>query len=460
MMLTADVLAAPRLSPSALARQREQRWAALAAAAMHAPAWRERLQQSPQGKLRLQDQPVLQKRELMQDFEGYLTEPLRRADVEQWIADPGRIAFPLAGRYTVWESSGSSGAPGIYVQDAQAMAIYDCLEALRPARLRPLQSWFDPFGIVERTAFVGAIDGHFASTVTLRRLARQNPWLAARIDLLSFLRPMAETVAALNRRPPTVLATYPSMAVLLAEEFIAGRLRHPPRELWTGGETLTPAVRTFLEQGFGCPVTNSYGCSEFLALAAECSQQRLHLNSDWAILEAVDADGAEVPPGTWSHSCWLTNLANHLQPLIRYELGDRIRYADQPCRCGSNLPVIEVMGRSDDVLRLPGGQGAMVAISPLALTTVLEDDAGLCDFQLLAEASQLRLQSSCAGAKADAALQRGRQALEAFLSAQGVTAFPIACSSGQAPLHGASGKIQRVMVLAGGTEAKARTRKR
>jgi phenylacetate-CoA ligase len=31
----------------------------------------------------------------------------------------------------VWESSGTSGQPGIFVQDAQAMAVYDAMEAVR-----------------------------------------------------------------------------------------------------------------------------------------------------------------------------------------------------------------------------------------------------------------------------------------------------------------------------------------
>jgi hypothetical protein len=41
-----------------------------------------------------------------------------------FTADPSRIADPYLGRYVVWESSGSSGEPGIFVQDAAAMAAF------------------------------------------------------------------------------------------------------------------------------------------------------------------------------------------------------------------------------------------------------------------------------------------------------------------------------------------------
>jgi len=48
----------------------------------------------------------------------------------------------------------------------------------------------------------------------------------------------------------------------------------------------------------------------------------------------------------------LTNLANHVQPLIRYDLGDRIMVHEARCGCGSFLPVIELQGRDDDTLWL------------------------------------------------------------------------------------------------------------
>ena len=39
------------------------------------------------------------------------------------FADPERIGEPYLGRYLVWESSGSSGQPTIFVQDAHSAAI-------------------------------------------------------------------------------------------------------------------------------------------------------------------------------------------------------------------------------------------------------------------------------------------------------------------------------------------------
>ena len=388
-----DALAAVQGGAAALAARRERRLAALLqAAARGSRFWRERLRGAGGGLARIA--PVA-KRELMNEFDRWVADPrLRLGPLRNFLADPSRVGEAFGDAFIVWESSGSTGEPGIFVQDARAMAVYDALEALRrPAR------WFDPGYVGERIAFIGAIDGHFASHVTANRMRRLNPIMASNLHEVSFLQPTASLSAQLERLSPSVVSTYPTMAVLLAEEAHAGRLRIAPREVWTGGETLTAGMRRFIERQFGCALVDSYGASEFLALAAQCRCGSLHLNSDWAILEPVDEHFQPVPAGVPGHTTLLTNLANHVQPLIRYDIGDGVLVHREACACGSPLPVIEVEGRGDDMLLLRPPDGERVRLLPLALTTVLEDEAGVFDFQL----AQVRAQdgagtpASCSG---------------------------------------------------------------
>jgi phenylacetate-coenzyme A ligase PaaK-like adenylate-forming protein len=326
------------------------------------------------------------------------------------------------------------------------MAVYDALEAVRRPALRPPTRWLDPWGLRERIAFVGAIGGHFASTVSFERLRRLNPALALNLHGVSFLQPTAGLVAELQALEPGVIATYPSAAMLLAEECRAGRLHLTLREVWTGGETLTPASRRSIAQAFDCAVVNSYGASEFLSLAFECTHGALHLNSDWAILEPVDADGRSVPPGSPGTTTLLTNLANHVQPVIRYDLGDRVTLRSQACGCGSALPVIEVEGRCDDTLHLGGPGCSVVSVLPLAISTVLEDDAGLFDFQLVQRGPcELLLRTGLQGPAARATLQRARGVLSAFLVRQGADGVQIRCRSGEPMRCGRSAKFRRVV---------------
>lgn len=447
--VAADVALATRASASQLADRQANRLAALLRAACAQVPLYQRLYKPllaggrDPASLRLDTLPVLHKAELMRHFGNAVSDPaVQLGELQRFVADRSRIAEPYLGRYVVWESSGSSGEPCIYLQDAAAMAVYDALEAVR----RPWQRALNPWAWNERLVFVGAIGGHFASTVSVERLRRLNPMLASRLCSVSFLQPMPALVAELNALAPAVLATYPSAAVLLAEEQMAGRLKLGLREIGTGGETLSAAMRRVVEQAFSCPVSNSYGASEFLAIAAECHHGALHLNSDWVILEPVDAEGRPVPPGVAGHTTLLTNLANHLQPLIRFDLGDRVSVHAEPCACGSALPVIEVQGRSDDILRLGPAGRHRVQVSPLALCTVLEDEAGLFEFQLVQQGPcELSLSTNLGGEAGRALLRHGSQVLRSFLAGQGMAPVSIHCHPGQAARPGRSGKRQRIV---------------
>ncbi|MFO1220125.1 MAG: phenylacetate--CoA ligase family protein [Burkholderiaceae bacterium] len=384
--------------------------------------------------------PVTHKQALMDRFESGLTDrSLRRSAVQAFVRDPRRIGQCLPGGIAAWESSGSSGVPGLFVHDAQALRVYDALEALR----RP-QRWLGN----GRLAFVGATQGHYASVCTIERQRWQYPWLAAQLRVFSFLQPMPALVAELQRFDPRVLAAYPSTALVLAEEAAAGRLALELDSIWTGGETLTPAVRAAVEQAFAAPVVNSYGASECLTIAGACDAGALHLNADWVIVEPVDERHRPVPAGTFGATALITNLANHLQPLIRYDIGDRVRLLPQRCSCGSPLPAIEVEGRTDDSLLLRGAGGRAVRLPPLAMVSVLEE-AGVFDFQL-AQRSDHALCLTLAHGGADGAreLRRARQALQCYLRTQGVGDTRLECHCGRPCRHGASGKTQRVIAAA------------
>lgn len=438
-----DVMAVSHGPARAIEPRRRARLEALLEAARAAPYWRRRLAGIRPGDGLAALAPV-GKAELMRRFDETVTAPgITQAALAAFVADPSRIGEPFAQRYIVWESSGSSGEPARFVQDPAALAVYDALEALRRPLLNPWRRWSDPWSLGERFAFVGATGGHFASVVSLQRLRRLQPGLAARARGFDFLQPLPALLAELEAFAPTVLATYPSAALLLADEVRAGRLRLSLNELLTGGEALSAAQRAGIAAAFGCPVANSYGASEFLAIASPCLSGRLHLNADWVMLEPVDAAGRAVPAGVCSERTWLTNLANHVQPLIRCELGDRITMHDAPCACGSPLPVIEVQGRSDEMLHLRDARGHRVGLLPLALITVLEEQGGVVDFRLVQTGARaLRLELGARHGTADGV--RARDALQAWLATQGLGAVRVSVRRVAGFSVGRSGKLRRV----------------
>lgn len=444
-----DLVAAAQASPAEIRARQQARWTQLLqAAARGSRYFRQRLAGRDPACTPLQDMPATTKTSLMASFGDWVTDPrLELPALREFVADPARIGEAWLGRYAVWESSGSTGEPTLFVQDARALAVYDALEASRRNSPRPWQRLFDPFYFGERLAFVGAIDGHFASEVTMRRLRRAQPWRAASWRSFSILQPIAALAAELEAFGPSIVATYPSAALLLAQQAERQRLSIAPQEVWTGGETLTATMRAAIERGLGCPLRNSYGASEFLPIAWECAHQRLHVNADWVVLEPVDERGRPTPPGQPSATTLLTNLANHLQPIIRLDIGDRITLDDRRCGCGCRLPVIEVEGRSDDMLTLAGRDGEPVTLLPLALVSVLEDEVGVADFRLEQLGPRtLKLWLGPAHAGVGAAC---RQALHGFARSQGVAPLRILVSEGRSPAPGRSGKRQRIVTRTG-----------
>jgi phenylacetate-CoA ligase len=420
-------------------------------AAQHSRFYRQRLKAAGQDQTAhetLQRIRPVHKRELMQHFADWVTDPtLTLPALRAFVRERSNRGEAFLGRYLVWESSGSSGEPALFVQDQRALAVADALEAARgPISLAASNAWSDWWmgsgAGAERIALVAATEGHFASVVAFERARALNPWLGATSHSFSFLQPMAHLVEQLNAFAPTVLASYPSMAWVLSEEQRAGRLKIAPHAVWTGGETLTPATRRALGERFHAPVRDSYGASECFLIANECRCGHLHLNADWVIVEPVDERGQAAPPGEFGATTLLTNLSNHVQPIIRYDLGDRVRFVPRACECGSTLPVIEVQGRADDVLTLADAQGHAVHLAPLALTTVLEDEGGVFDFQLAQRGPHSLRLDVFGGASSKGA----GDALRGFLREQGLGATRVQCHSDSSHAErGRSGKQHRVV---------------
>jgi phenylacetate-CoA ligase len=378
------------------------------------------------------------------------------AGVHKFLADPRKLGSAYLNRYAVWTSSGTSGTPAIWLHDAHALATYDALEGLRTTGLAQPgrgmewlgQSWLTPIGGGHRYAMVGATGGHFAGNASVERIRRLFPWAAAHVQIFSILQPMAQLRQALEAFDPTVIATYPTAAELLATEHLAGRLSIAPREFWLGGEQLSAPIRSVVQTAFDCRIRVGYGASECLSIGWECDHGTLHVNADWVILEAVDRWYRPVPAGTPSHTVLLTNLANHVHPVIRYDLGDSITVHPESCPCGSAFPAIYIEGRRDDVLELESDTGGTVRLLPLALVTVLEDEAHAFDFQIVGRDRRtlvLRLHNGIDQSALKALRERCRRALRAYLDLQGLKSVRIidaTCGPIREPL---SGKLRRVL---------------
>jgi phenylacetate-CoA ligase len=445
-----DIRLAQRGGPaSVMSRQRTRLAGMIGFARRNSPFYRRRYGHLPDDTPDILSLPPVTKQELMEHFRDWVTDPeVTREGVEHFVSDPDRIGTSFLDRYVVFATSGTTGRPAPFVHDRGSVAVSLALAVVRRflPLLSPLALW-SFLRLAGRTATIIATGGHFTSSV-IDGLARQRfPRLSKRNRTFSLLLPLPELVRKINDFRPAILGSYPTALALLAQERESGALRIDPVLALTGAEWLSPAVRDRMAAAFGCPVRDTYAASEFLGIAFDCGHGRLHLNADWVVLEPVDAEYRPVPAGQPSFTALLTNLANRVQPILRYDIGDSVTGIPGPCPCGSPLPGIQVEGRRDEVLHLRTKTGGTVAILPMALSTVVEETPGVRSYQLVqAGPARIRLRvEEVPGHDRNRVCEDLAGRLRAFLSAQGAAPVEVERTEERPVRDGAGGKLRQII---------------
>jgi phenylacetate-CoA ligase len=330
-------------------------------AAERSPFYRDRLRGLDLDHCPLDAIRPTNKSELMAAFDRVVTDhAVRRADLERFVDDPANVGRLFRDRYPVCHTSGSQGQPFLLVHDRLTLDVLFACQMTRgnvgyqAGPIEAARRLLSP----ARIAVVISREGFFPSAWAWKHLpAGLRPYV--RLLYLSAGDP--DLTAKLGAFRPTILTSTPTTLDLLTLRPDRPQF-HALKQIVTWSETLTDPVRERLKTAYGVPLLDTYGCGECLFLSNGCpTHPGSHVNADWVILEVVDAAGRPVLPGEMGYKVLLTNLANAVQPLIRYELGDRLRMATTPCACGSRLPRIErIDGRVAEVFRIDTATGPKV----------------------------------------------------------------------------------------------------
>lgn len=393
----------------------------------------------------LEDLPTVDKRTLMENWDDWVCDrELKLRDVEEFLEDRDNIGRWLNKKYMVFTTSGSTGNPLVAVVDRTANNIMGGISASRSyARKEDLRSFMKRG---KKSIGVFADEGFYLGNSSIRSRLRTMPWKKKQMAVSSALYPMERIVAQLNEFQPAMLGGYPSHLELLMEEAKEGRLNIHPVIIMTGGEYLSDTLRAELGEVFRCYVQTSYSCTEGGTVACECRRQHFHINDDWVILEAVDAQGNPVPDGVRSEKVLLTNLYNFSQPYIRYEVTDRVIMHHEPCGCGKLSPWIELEGRTDDVTSFEG-ERKTVKIAPLGIYAVLKEVHGIRRFQVMVYSGNritLRLEEK-EGVDRELVFAQAKERLRKYLKEQGVPEVEIAPSEEMPRQDDKSGKYKHVV---------------
>jgi phenylacetate-coenzyme A ligase PaaK-like adenylate-forming protein len=441
--LLIDAHRARTRGPGAIRQRQRARLAAIVAhARAHSPYYRALYKDLPD---RIEDAarlPVTNKQHLTKHFDECVTDrEVTLEKVHAFTANPDLLGERLLGAYTPLATSGTTGTPAIFVQDDRAMAVANVLLA------RMLAAWLAPVDVVRimagrgHTTLVCATGGHYAEAVAGAILSRR--WGNA-IQVLDAKASLTEIVDQLNRFCPVVLAPYASVGALLARAQEAHQLHITPQLVALFAEGLPEGGYERIANVFNAKVRYSYGATEFPFIAYSCVHGWLHVNGDWVVLEPVDADFRPTPPGDASHTVLLSNLANRVQPILRYDLGDRIVQRPDRCPCGNLLDAIRVEGRTADVLTFAAERGQQVAIPALMFEVV--DAPGVERFQIVQTTPtslRVRIQPA-AGADPDQVWRAVRSEVGQVLAARSLGHVAVARAE-EPPEQSPGGKFRAVI---------------
>jgi phenylacetate-coenzyme A ligase PaaK-like adenylate-forming protein len=249
-------------------------------------------------------------------------------------------------------SGGSTGHPVTFYQDSNYKA-WEQADMLRSYRMAG-------YDLGMHWAFLWGSD--YDARTHKGRLGRLQDRVIYNLLWINTFDLTADTLARaaeiLARWQPKLIVAYVSSATLLAQLVRERNIRGiRPRSIQTSAEVLTSGARKLIEETFGCPVFNRYGCREVGNIAHECEAHHgLHVLAENNLVELLNKDDTPAKPGEVGRVV-VTNLNNYTMPFIRYEVGDLAIASTNSCSCGRSLPLMHsVEGRVTDVILSPSGK--------------------------------------------------------------------------------------------------------
>jgi phenylacetate-CoA ligase len=384
-----------RMQPAeVMARQQRQLRELIQFARENSPFYQHHYAGVPADAQELQQLPPVTKPALMVSFDDWATDrAITRETAEAFLADKALVGQPYLERYFLSTTSGSSGLRGIFIQDPREEFPYRMLNMFQSGMF----SWRTLRGRI-RWVTISAIGDHFGSVSAfthLQRLRQRSPLfkaLFASMTVLAVTMPLPELVQALNQEQPTVIFGYSAVIAALAEEQLAGRLHLKPAVVSMGGETIAESAHQLIASAFRCLIRDGYSTAECPFIAVSCPEGWLHVCCERAVIEPVDQNYHPVPPGQPSYTVLLTNLINHVQPIIRYDLGDSVTELPGPCPCGNPFPALRILGRKNDILHLVAADGSVRDVPPMVFNALIDILPGVRRWQVIQSApSTLRV---------------------------------------------------------------------
>ncbi len=165
------------------------------------------------------------------------------------------------------------------------------------------------------------------------------------------------------------IISIPSVVLSIAQYVEQQRIQDVRiRKVVTGGEHLFSEAREYIRTVLGVErfASTGYTTNDTGAIAFQCEYCEggvHHVIEELHLVEILDPQTSEPVPVGQPGKIIVTNLHRRLMPTIRYDVGDMGRFLPHSCTCGRTLRLMELLGRSDDVLIIGGGNVRLEAVA-------------------------------------------------------------------------------------------------
>ncbi len=178
----------------------------------------------------------------------------------------------------------------------------------------------------------------------LNQVADPTHWNATELDRM---------VTEWNDQKPVGVEADPAYLAALCRHVTAtGRTLCSPTYISLTYEMTTRGHRRAIGAVLDSPLYSIYGATEAGVLFMECEAGRLHHNARHSHIEIADG-------GNGIGRVIVTTLGRPWMPLLRYDLGDWVRLASGPCKCGLDTGgylLERIEGRGPEALECASGR--------------------------------------------------------------------------------------------------------
>lgn len=305
--------------------------------------------------------PPISKNDFVENFDQIVTDKnvtydRVKSEISKWT-NPN-----IDGKYSITYTSGSTGNPTIILQDKYFQ------------NMTSIVTFFRFLSHSLPIIMIGEENSFGCEAEMIKHNQEKTKLTGKFVRSIDVKDPIDQIISKLKEIGPGTIIGYPGAMTLMANKLLERNIFIKEKKIFLSGEYSTEADKELLRKAFLCDsVYRMYGCTEAGLIASECKEGHMHIAADCVKIEPIDENNNLIGYDKLSDRYLLTNLMNRIQPIIRYEVTDKIiLHKGEKCSCGCKDDWIEIEGRTNDNLVLLEGDKEIVIPSIILLIVISE----------------------------------------------------------------------------------------